>query len=323
MDSILLISANPADLDFTQQIAQIVGMEVKHTPGAQEGAFALQEGTFRAVFVDASTEEIFKEVEAQFTDKVGLFSDKLNSNVLHFITNDTIDTAPYLAASPLFGHLLLRKFKETPGAVEQYSRVLKATLKDRAFGLDLLLKPGTRIQKFKLVDTAQKQDAVNAIRNFLLQAKFQSRIATLIANAIDEILMNAMFDAPVDALGKQIHSNVSRSASFKLEGKAEVEVSVGFDGAYVGVTAIDHFGSLEKDRLMSHVSKAYTEEEYKVKASVAGAGLGLATVYRTGGSFFFASEKGTRTEVTVFFRLAENYRQFKEQFRFFSTQFYF
>ena len=69
--------------------------------------------------------------------------------------------------------------------------------------------------------------------------------------------------------------------------------------------------------------KVYTDEEYKVRSSVAGAGIGLATVFRSGGSFFFVSEAGVKTEVTVFFRRTDNFRKFKDQFRFISTQFYF
>jgi hypothetical protein len=80
---------------------------------------------------------------------------------------------------------------------------------------------------------------------------------------------------------------------------------------------------LDKAKLLAHVTKVYTEEEYKIKTSQAGAGIGLATVYKTGGSFFFSSESRERTEVTVFFRKTDSYREFRDQFRFFSTQFYF
>jgi hypothetical protein len=76
-------------------------------------------------------------------------------------------------------------------------------------------------------------------------------------------------------------------------------------------------------KLLSHISKIYTEEEYKVRSSNAGAGIGLATVFRSGGSFLFVSENQVRTEVTVFFRRMDSFREFKDQFRFISTQFYF
>ena len=175
----------------------------------------------------------------------------------------------------------------------------------------------------KLALSSQKQEAVEAIRTYLEAAKFNSRMATSIANAVDEILMNSIFDAPIDELGKPMYAQTPRSTVFELKGRQEVEMKVGFDGSYVAVTAVDHFGSLDKVKLMKHIAKIYTDEEYKVKTSVAGAGLGLATVFQSGGSFFFVSESRTRTEVTVFFKRTESYRDFKDQFRFISTQFYF
>jgi hypothetical protein len=74
---------------------------------------------------------------------------------------------------------------------------------------------------------------------------------------------------------------------------------------------------------MAHISKVYTNEEYKVRSTVAGAGIGLATVFQSGGSFFFSSDNHVQTEVTVFFRRTDSYRDFKDQFKFLATQFYF
>jgi hypothetical protein len=98
---------------------------------------------------------------------------------------------------------------------------------------------------------------------------------------------------------------------------------VGYDGEYIAVSVGDNFGSLDKAKLLNHMSKVYTESEYKLKATSAGAGIGLAQVFRSGGSFVFVSESRVKTEVSVIFRKTDNYREFREQFRFISTQFYF
>jgi len=45
------------------------------------------------------------------------------------------------------------------------------------------------------------KEAVEAIRNYLLAAKFQTRMASVIANAVDELLMNAIFDAVPELIG--------------------------------------------------------------------------------------------------------------------------
>jgi hypothetical protein len=322
--TILLISALAEDQAFGAAVAASAGIAIKIEPDPVIAAQALSETTDEIVIMaDVSTEEHYKRLENAIQDTVGLLSDRINANAIHFMSSEPLEKVQYLVQSPLFGHFIIRNYIDPKQAGEHYGRIVRANASGRAFGLSTLLKPGAKTQVVKLQVTSQKQDAVEAIKNYLLAVKFQSRMATTIANSVDEILMNAMFDAPTDELGRPLYSLTARTTVIKLEAKAAVEMHVGFDGEYVAITAVDLFGSLDKVKLLAHISKIYTEEEYKVKTSVAGAGIGLATVFRAGGSFFFVSESRTRTEVTVFFRRTDNFREFRDQFRFLSTQFYF
>lgn len=280
-----MISQQSEDQGFAAEAAKAAGLQLQLVTDVAEGIKVIGSSAPKVIFFDAADEATYREFEDGIHESVGLFSDAINPNAIHFFSSQTIDAVPYLTQSPLFGHLVLRRYQNVAETAGHYGRILGATLKDKAFGLATLMKPGTRIQSIKLVSSDQKQSAVDAVKNYIIAAKFQTRIATLIANAIDEILMNAMFDAAIDQFGKQLYASTARSTVLKLEGKAEVELQVGFDGTHVGVTAIDHFGSLDKAKLLSHVTKVYTEDEYKIRSTQAGAGIGLATVYRTGEAF--------------------------------------
>ena len=321
--SLLLISGRPEDQAFAVEVAITAGLSLQTVTDPQAGASIIANDQPAVIFCDVSTETQYQALESAIQESVGLFSDKINANSIYFISSENLEKVQYLVQSPLFGHFIIRNYGDPKEAGAHYGRLVKATFGERAFGLKQLLKDGAKVQAIKLQITTQKQDAVEAIKNYLLAAKFQSRMATVIANAVDELLMNAMFDAPTDDLGRPLFNSTARTASIKLEGKHAVEMHVGYDGKYVAVSAVDMFGSLDKAKLLSHISKIYTEEEYKVKTSVAGAGIGLATVFRSGGSFFFVSEARVRTEVTVFFRRTDSFREFKDQFKFLSTQFYF
>lgn len=323
INKLFIISKRPEDLAFATEAAGIAELQLLTADDPTQGAPILAAEEPCVIIMDVSSPEQYEEMEKSIQDTVGLFSEKVNPNNIHFISSQNLEKVQYLVQSPLFGHFIHRNFTDAKTAGAQYGRILRATIQDRAFGLEGILKPGTKIQNIKLASTNQKQDAVEAIKNYLIAAKFQSRMATVIANAVDELLMNAMFDAPVDDIGKPLFSATARNTVFKLEGKNAVEMNVGYDGELVAVTAVDYFGSLDKVKLLTHISKIYTEEEYKVRTSVAGAGIGLATVFRSGGSFLFVSESRVKTEVTVFFRRTDSFREFKDQFRFISTQFYF
>jgi hypothetical protein len=318
-----LISARPEDQHFATEVAIVAGLSLKHVQSPVEGAAIIAQEEAHVILADVSTEQKYQALETAIQESVGLFSDKINANAIHFLSSSDLSEVKYLIQSPLFGHFINRNYHDPKEAGQHYGRLVKASLTERSFGIEHLLKPGSKIQVVKLSLSSQKQNAVEAVKAYLLAAKFQGRMSTVIANAVDELLMNAMFDAPVDDIGKPTLSSTARSSIIKLEGKSQVEMHIGFDGQYVAISAIDHFGSLDKNKLLSHISKIYDKEEYKIRTSVAGAGIGLATVFRSGGSFFFVSESRSRTEVTVFFRKTDNFREFKDQFRFISTQFYF
>lgn len=296
---------------------------MKTARGAADGAAVIAQEEPLIILVDVSGAEQYQAFENAIQEAVGLFSEKVNSNYIHFISSEQLENIPYLIHSPMFGHYILRKFSDPKESGEHYGHLIKTTVGDRSWGLAPLLKAGTKVQTVRLTSSVQKNDAVEAVKTYLVAAKFHARMATVIANAVDELLLNAIYDAPTDDLGKPILNRTPRSTVMELQGKSQVEMQIGFDGVYVGVTAIDMYGSLEKDKLLAYIAKVYEKEEYKPKTSVAGAGLGLATVFRSGGSFLFVSESRVRTEVTVFFRRSNNFRDFKDQFRFISTQFYF
>lgn len=321
--SLLLISNHIDDKLFAAEVALATGLSLKHVTDPNEGAALINQDEIEIVLVDASSEKQYQAFENAIQNTVGLFSDKISTNGIHFLSSEDLDRSQYLIQSPLFGHFVMRNYNNPKDAGQHYGLTVKATLAQRSTGLSSLLKAGSKIQVIKLTLSSQKYKAVEAVKAYLIAAHFQSRMATVIANAVDELLMNAMFDAPVDNLGKPLYTTTHRATDLKLEGKSAVEMHVGFDGQYVGISTIDHFGSLDKVKLLSHISKFYANEEYKVRTSTAGAGIGLATVFRSGGSFFFISESRVQTEVVVFFKRTDNFREFKDQFRFIATQFYF
>lgn len=321
--SLILISVLPEDARFAAQAAAVAGLALQSVKSPRDAVeiVAAQDGC--VLLVDASTQAQYLEFERAVQEKLGLFSSRLNANHIHYISSGDIYEVPYLIQSPLFGNFVHRNFHSDPEVGTHYGRVIAATLGDRAFGTDKLVKPGTKIQTIQLKMSTQKQEAVEAVRNYLVALKFQSRMATVIANAVDEVLMNAIFDAPVDSMGRHLFESTSRATNFNLDGQRAVELRVAYDGDYVTITAVDLFGSLDKNKLLSAISKIYTDQEYRVRSAVAGAGIGLASVFHSGGSFFFSSESRSKTEVTVFFKRCDNYREFKSQFRFLSLQFYF
>ena len=301
MSLLLLISEDEDDRIFAGLIAEKLNLPFQHTTSPDEGSRIIRDQEVSIIFVEATTEQQYQAFEDAVIGNVGMFSERVNANILYFLSSASLDRSGHLIRSSLFGHFVLKSYRDMKKSAEFYGRVVEATLADRGFGLARFLNAKCKIQKIHLKNSSDKIKAVDAIKAFLIAAKFQTRMASLIANAADELIMNAIFDAPADDLGKPIFSLTSRNTSISLEGKSAVELDIGFDGQYVGISAIDLYGSLDRARLIRHIAKAYIKDEYQVKTNTTGAGIGLATVFRSGGSFLFMSESRVRTEVIVFF----------------------
>ncbi|MBC7385706.1 MAG: hypothetical protein H7301_06040 [Cryobacterium sp.] len=323
---LLLVSNRPDDAAFAQKIAEICELELVRSVDLNTVAATIKDKDVGAIFVDFVNADGFRSFESSIHDQVGLFSDRLNSNRFHYLSDSDFEERKFLIESSLFGNFIYRKFSDVAKAAKagiRYAYVVKATLGDRAFGIKNLFHPKSQIQVIQVKRSTQKQQVVEALRAYLIKAKYPTRMANTIANAVDELIMNSIFAAPTDPLGRRTYEQTPRDADIMLEDKASIEVSIAFDGVQVGIATTDQYGSIDKQKVLKHLATLYKDEQYKMKLSVAGAGIGLATTFRNGGSLIFLCEKNSKTEVCVIFERLDNIREFKDQFRYIVNQYYY
>lgn len=326
---LFLLSKVPEDLIFASQVALLAQFEIFPILDYKACVHLIANAPTHeigAIFIDCTDEHLFKKFEEHLSEEVGLFSEKINTNHFHFITPTELKIATNITKSPLFGNFIVRNFLNGEDALEagrKYAYFAKTTTGNRAFGLKNYFSPDAQIQSIQLKRSTQKQQIIEAIRGYLIKAKFSSRVSNTIANAIDEIVMNSIFTSPIDDFGNRPLDTTPRDTEIELNEKNQVEVTVSFDGNYVGISSVDLFGSLDKVKLIQHLTSVYSEENYKVKANTASAGLGLNNTFNGGGSLIFVCEKGHKTEVSVIFERKNNFKEFKKQFHFLGTQFYY
>lgn len=322
MSSLLLLSKNPHDRKILEATAKILGWKLEHLASSTELVAHLEKKVKGLIFIDSIDEPGFQEVEGAIGKTLGLFSSAIQPNQFLFFGDGDPGEVPHVLQSALFGGYIMRTAEPEGPAARRLAALCAGLGRVPAFGSTGFLGKAAKAQSVRLVRATQKQEAVEAVRKYIEALKFQTRISNFIANAVDELLMNAIFDAPTDEFGKQVYSKTARTTEMPLQGKQAVEMVLAHDADTLAVTAIDLFGSLDKVRLLSHIAKKYVEEEYRVKSTTASAGLGLGTIFHIGASFCFVCEKGNRTEATVFFSKSANFKDFRKQFRFLVTQFY-
>jgi hypothetical protein len=145
----------------------------------------------------------------------------------------------------------------------------------------------------------------------LQQLNYNDQVIGAVASAVDELLMNAMFDSPTDVHGARPLEKVSRSESIETHG---VEMQIGHTSDLIAVTVIDANGSLKRDEVLKQITDNLVSESNKyTQRETAGSGLGLTLTLRSGGRLFFACRPNHRTEVTVLFSNVRLFKALKSQ----------
>lgn len=306
---LLLISSRPEDRVVWQAVANVNHLELRVVNTLESVTKAVESERQVMVIWDCDQRESVLpvgEVLMQFVNPLRVFA----------VTDGPLNSYKDLFRVPAFCHHLVRRY-DSPGPI-MFSKLVLASSIPYPFGIERYVPAGTKVQRLTLTRSGQKLAAITAVENVLQKQKVTSRLATMVAQAVDELIMNAVFDAPLGADGIPNKRNIARDADFPLAPQEEIVISLADAREYFAVQVADPFGSLDKHTVLRFLRQDYQDTPYVPRTTDKGAGLGLHGIIQSGLSLLFVSRPGIRTEVTLFFKKAENFREFRESLRFVS-----
>lgn len=165
---------------------------------------------------------------------------------------------------------------------------------------------GATVARFRPRTTAERDAAVNEVRSLSERAGATPRMAQRVADVAHEMLMNAMYDAPVDARGHPKYAHDRRRA-IHLEDDEVPTFRLAADGINVALQVVDRFGALQREHVLAGIARG--REAGTIDTSNGGAGLGLARIYGQSTAMIADVERGRFTSVTAFFDLDVNPRE--------------
>lgn len=179
--------------------------------------------------------------------------------------------------------------------------VLQRALEEHPLGLRNYFPEGAEGQKLQLKRAAHRAAAVEAVQSFFVKKGINARISGNVAQAVDELLMNSIFNAPYSSHGVATRKGISRTADFDLGKNGAVDLEILSCDTYVGVCVSDRFGTLQTGTLMRILGIDYIEEGYKPKAFMPNAGIGLRGIIDLGLNLVITCKPGSRTDAMIFF----------------------
>jgi hypothetical protein len=166
-------------------------------------------------------------------------------------------------------------------------------------GMGHYIDSGCPSETFVINNSNLKDQYVAKVINFLNRFKIRERVIHTAEEILDEMITNALFNAPVDTNGMFLYQHYDRKEDVVLSEVNSARLSYVVDNDKIYLSVKDPFGSLTKNKLFSYLSKCYTKELVHVENKKGGAGIGLHKMFRLSHNFVVNIIPGSYSEVIV------------------------
>lgn len=178
------------------------------------------------------------------------------------------------------------------------SRILKGHI----FGLSKVLPWGAQVHALEVGDYDDKRDAIRRISGFAGAIGVRRKYRESIEQCCDELLMNALYDAPDEASGVPAAERRAPGQRPALPRDKRAVIAFGCDGHRFAVSVRDQFGLFERRTLVRYLDKCLHSAQ-QIDRKPGGAGLGLYMVCSSSSSLFVHIRPGVATEFVCTFDL--------------------
>ena len=212
--------------------------------------------------------------------------------------SNLVDTVSTMQGSDRVAGVLIADQFSAEALASMTTRVLYGDI----FGLEKVVNWGTKVYSTLVGDYQEKSVCIAQISEYAALMGVRRKYREAIEQCVDEMLMNALYDAPVDASGKQLFADIPTKTriSLRMEQKAVVQYSC--NGETFTVSVRDSFGTLDRSTIVRYLHKCLHSEQ-QIDRKTGGAGLGLYIIANTTTLMIFNVLPGVATECVCNFDL--------------------
>lgn len=178
--------------------------------------------------------------------------------------------------------------------------------------LQELLAWGATVIKWSPRTITERDHVISEIEKCATQAGASPRLVERLAVSAHELLMNAMYDAPVDSVGRPLYA-ADRRKELVLSDKEAPTLRLGLDGMTAGLEVTDPFGRLERKHVLEGIARGLAGKQdasaQVLDTSQGGAGLGLFRLHEASTAMLVEVRKNRSTRLLTLFDMDASARE--------------
>lgn len=198
-----------------------------------------------------------------------------------------------LGAHPLIGHVVVGPMLGTPLGRTH----LKSLVERLVSGSEHDLLDTASVGRVAMIAQASRRDArFGRMQDYFTKQGFSSRTISAIYEVAEELVMNALYNAPTEA--GYFKAPVSRTEDVTLPIDRACEISYGIEGSHAFVRLRDTFGALRRERLFEVLNRC-SKTGVSLDESRGGAGLGIWRVFSAATTIAITVIPGRLTDILI------------------------
>lgn len=283
MSSILLVHPDRKTQRTVQRILGVTGYRVEITDDLDAAHARLASSKPVLIIIDAAA-----VLSSRAEPFLALALEKGVEACMTLLPNPTAGSVPKILGTGAITNLLVHPM---PVLAEELTVTAQKLIRRDLFGAEKYLLWGTELHGATVTRGSQRSELVSRIAEHVRAIGQSARTASIAMLVTDELVSNAVHNAPRDAAGTHYRRDAPRDVEIDLDERHQVSVRWGCDARYLAIEVTDNFGSLDRGTILAALGKT------EVRESGGGAGMGVSLAYRSCDHLVFNLAPGRRTQV--------------------------
>jgi CRP-like cAMP-binding protein len=198
-------------------------------------------------------------------------------------------------------NVISRDPEDRAGTVKSLLTSLTKILHNDFFGLEKYLAWGTEVKSQAITKSADRQPTNDQMQEYFKTMGIRGTVIDRLQVAAEEMMMNAVYDAPQDATGKPKYNHLPRSMPVDLHEREFPTFKFGSDGNMLAISVTDPFGGIDRNLIAKYIKSCYEGNAGSLNTGKGGAGRGLHQILESCDFTIFNVQPGKKTEVIGLF----------------------
>jgi hypothetical protein len=281
--SILIVHPDRKTQRVVQRILGVTGYGIDIADDLDQGTRLIANTNPILVVVDGSAVD-----SPRFAEFFAAARARGTESCMTLLGGTQLDQVPKILGMGAVTNLLVHQM---PTLAEELTITAQKLIRNDLFGAEKYLLWGTQLTEVIVTRASQRAEIVASLSEQVRARGQSARVGSMAMLVADELISNAVHNAPIDAAGVHYRRELARDQELELDERHQVRLRWGCDARYLAIEVTDPFGSLQRDMILEALAKE------SVRESGSGAGMGVALAYRSCDHLVFNLAPGKRTEI--------------------------